>query len=432
MKNAFSFEFTTEKDYVPLPPKIISTNPANGSTDVPTTSWVTVAFSEAMNMTSTQKSISSIPPIVGTFSWNAGAKILLWAPSTVLQSSRKYTVTLNTDAKSFDGRKIASPYFFSFTTGASPDTTPPTVISTDPTNGQNDVDKNTKITITFSENMGAAATGNAVTISPGTITDKAWGNGTRTMSLTVALEDGKTYTVTVSTGAKDVAGNAMVSSYTFTFTTKSSAGGLGAIAMFLGLIVLIAIILVLLILALVRLKKRALCPECGEPYPKYTNVCSNCGYDFIRKTKKPLLLKEGKKAGPSITTAIPQERRPEEREVRRYPPIVPLTSVDRKKTDMEATKADEQPKARRMRLSSTKKTDIEISEEEAGARKIPTSRQTEDIAERRGRARERMLKRDKKEDIERSEEETEPRKTDDIAEKRRRAHERMLRRKRSS
>ena len=434
MKSPYTFSFTTASGSIPTPPKVTRTTPANETIGVPLDAKISITFDKSMDKSATEGATSASPSIAWTTAWSSGDAVVTFTPAGNLQGGKQYTITVSINAKSSDDANLAYPYSFSFKTKIIPDTTPPTVMSTDPTNNQNDVDKNTKITITFSEAMDTAATGNAISISPGTITDKMWRNGDTTLVLSVALEDGKTYAVTISTGAKDTAGNAMVSSYAFTFTTKSSTGGLGEIAMFLGLLALLAITLALLLFALIRLKKRALCPECGEPYPKYTNVCSNCGYDFIRKTKKPLLPKGGKKASLSITTTTtpPQERRPEERVIEHYPPIVSLSLEKGKKTDIEATKVDEQPKGRRMRLSSTKKTDIEISEEETEARKVPASRQAEDIAERRRRARERMLKSDKKEDIERSEEETEPRKTDDIAEKRRRARERMFRRKRSS
>jgi len=111
------------------------------------------------------------------------------------------------------------------TTGSTIDTTAPTVISTNPTDGSTDVFTNSTIAATFSEAM------NSTTISTSSLTIS---NGTSDISGTVSYSD-KTatfipssqltsntfYTASLSTGVKDIAGNRLISSYSWTFSTES-------------------------------------------------------------------------------------------------------------------------------------------------------------------------------------------------------------------
>ncbi len=105
---------------------------------------------------------------------------------------------------------------------------PPTVQSVSPENGATDVNVNTTITATFSKPMDAStittstftvkySTGNAVS---GAV---SYNNTTRTAMFTPSspLDFGKTYTATISGTVKDVAGNAMGSDYSWSFTTMS-------------------------------------------------------------------------------------------------------------------------------------------------------------------------------------------------------------------
>ena len=292
MEKAYSFSFTISS-YGLISPIVNSTIPSNGSSNVPLNTSIALTFSEVMNKSATQTAISASPPIIGTFSWDTPAKVVTLDPISDLQSSTKYTITISTGAKSQVGVSMQNAYTFSFTTMTPPDTTPPTVISTNPTNNQTDVDKNSKIMIVFSEPMNIASTAGAVSISPGSITEKIWDNSNKTLTLIANLEDGKLYTVTIATDARDVAGNAMVSTYTFSFTTRSSSTIGGISILILSVLALIVIIAVLSVLALLLLrKKKERCPECNEPIPQHANLCPGCGYDFIRKTKRSIAEKE--------------------------------------------------------------------------------------------------------------------------------------------
>ncbi|MGH8610626.1 MAG: DUF4082 domain-containing protein [Gammaproteobacteria bacterium] len=122
-----------------------------------------------------------------------------------------------------------------FTTsgGSPPDTTPPTVTSTTPANGATGVNPGTTVTATFSEAMNATTVStstfelrdSASALVPATVTYSA---NTATLTPSSALVNGVTYTATVKGGAtdprvKDVAGNALAASQTWSFTIAAAA-----------------------------------------------------------------------------------------------------------------------------------------------------------------------------------------------------------------
>jgi hypothetical protein len=111
---------------------------------------------------------------------------------------------------------------YSFTTGVGPSTTAPQVTAASPANGGTGVPINAQITVQFNEpvsgetlgQVSLAASGSAVPVSV------SLSGGSQTLTVTPAAEllQNTTYTLTV-TGVTDLAGNAMTSAVTSTFTT---------------------------------------------------------------------------------------------------------------------------------------------------------------------------------------------------------------------
>jgi len=116
-----------------------------------------------------------------------------------------------------------------------PDTVAPTVSSTNPANGATGV---AVITATFSEAMNAstiststfAVSGPGVTPVVGTV---SYNSSTHiaTFTPTSALTASTAYAATVTTGAKDVAGNAMESNRVWNFTTAAAPGNQAPVAL---------------------------------------------------------------------------------------------------------------------------------------------------------------------------------------------------------
>jgi subtilisin family serine protease len=104
-------------------------------------------------------------------------------------------------------------------------TQPPTISSTTPTDSATDVDVDTVITATFSEAMDSSTITNDTFMVSGSNNIAGavtYSDVTATFTPTADLDYNKTYTVTITTGAKDLAGNAMEADYDWSFTTESA------------------------------------------------------------------------------------------------------------------------------------------------------------------------------------------------------------------
>jgi methionine-rich copper-binding protein CopC len=218
-----------------IPPFLISTNPANGATGVPFNQKITATFSEAMDpatiSTATFTLMQGTTPVAGTVTYSGTTAT--FTPTSNLLPNTTYTASVTSGAKDLYGEALVNgvvPNPWSFTTGLTPNTTAPTIISTNPVNAATGVPINQAITATFSEAMDPA------TITTGTFTLM---QGTTPVTGTVTLNNGTTatftptsnllpnttYTAAVSAGATDLAGNALISGPVpnpWTFTTGTA------------------------------------------------------------------------------------------------------------------------------------------------------------------------------------------------------------------
>lgn len=151
----YIFSFNTVEDSAA--PNVSSTNPEDGATGVSVNASVYVTFSESVvedvyfsdiNIKNTFD--SSV--VESTYSLNGD--LLTIDPFDDLDYSVTYAVYIPAGAvKDTTGNSLVSAYSFTFTTGSTQDTTPPTVTSTDPANGETGVPIDTVIAIDFSEGV---------------------------------------------------------------------------------------------------------------------------------------------------------------------------------------------------------------------------------------------------------------------------------------
>ncbi len=249
-------------------PKVISTTPANSATGVPLNKKITATFNMAMDPASINSNSFALKApgevaIAGSVTFDAASKTATFTPAANLAATTVYTAIITTRAKSAErdfsrdddddddaypgGKALAKNYLWTFTTGATPDTTAPRVTSTTPADLATGVQTNSTVTATFSEAMNPATittttftlTGPGATPVTGTATNNAATNSA-TFTPAVALAAGTQYSATINggaVGARDLAGNALVSNYVWTFTTAvqdipASPIALGAAAPF--------------------------------------------------------------------------------------------------------------------------------------------------------------------------------------------------------
>jgi hypothetical protein len=222
---AYSWTFTTGVAPDVTPPTVSSTVPASGAIGVAINASITTTFSEAMapaSLTAATVTLKQGTTPVAVVVTAAGS-VATMAPVSPLAYSTTYDASISVGATDLAGNALAAVHGWSFTTGLAPDTTPPTVVSTLPGDAAVGVAINGAITATFSEAMAPATiTSATVTLKQGTtpVTAAVTLVGlVATLAPTAPLAYSTTYTASISTGATDLAGNALAAAHGWTFTT---------------------------------------------------------------------------------------------------------------------------------------------------------------------------------------------------------------------
>ena len=213
-------------------PTVISTMPANSATGVAINSKISATFSEAMNTsslnTTTFTLMQGATAISGTVTYAATGTTATFTPSGNLAINTAFTATVSTGAKDRSGNTLAANVTWNFTTGATADNTAPNVISTNPADNATGVAINHSVNATFDEAMDPATinTTNIILAGPGPgpnpITGKVTYDAANKIATFIAGSDlapSTQFTATVTTGVKDLAGNALVANKVWIFTT---------------------------------------------------------------------------------------------------------------------------------------------------------------------------------------------------------------------
>ncbi|WP_084668198.1 Ig-like domain-containing protein [Myxococcus stipitatus] len=212
-------------------PRIESRQPASGATQVSARAAIQVAFSEPVrvsSVTTTNVGLSGSggSAIPATVEVSSAGRTVTIAPINVLPTSTTVTVNLGTNSHpivDIAGNAIELPFNFSFTTeGPTPDTTPPTILSTTPGNAVIGVARDTLIEIVFSEPMNKASVEGAFAIlSPAGLNTGTlrWNTSSTVMtySFPTELSYGADLRWQISTNARDAEGNALAATAAQTF-----------------------------------------------------------------------------------------------------------------------------------------------------------------------------------------------------------------------
>jgi len=235
----FVWTFKTGAAVDATAPTLISTNPASAITGVALNQKITATFSKVMDSatitTTTFTLMQGANAVTGTVSY-AGTTAT-FTPSAALTASLVYTATITAGAKDLAGNALAgggaAPNPWMFTTGTLSNNSAPTVTLTVPADLAMNVGINQTINATFSTGMDPTTinTGTFTVAGPGatsfltgTVTYNATSN-VATFAPTANLASNVLYTATVTTGAKDLAGNALAANKIWTFTTGTTMVG---------------------------------------------------------------------------------------------------------------------------------------------------------------------------------------------------------------
>ena len=238
----FAWCFTTGGVTDTTAPTVSSRVPGNAATGVPTNHKVIATFSEEMNSSTLTPANFTLTgtgasAISGTVTYLD--RMAIFMPSNNLAASTPYTVSFATGITDVVGNAVPA-NTWSFTTGASPDVTAPVASSTAPVNNELNVATGRTINVSFNEPMDPATittanflvAGLGATPIIGTVSFDASNNTatfTRINHLTTPvtfhptpmsnLDLSTTYTATLTTGVKDMAGNPLANSLVWSFTT---------------------------------------------------------------------------------------------------------------------------------------------------------------------------------------------------------------------
>jgi hypothetical protein len=226
----YTWTFTTGLTADTTAPIVTLTDPANLEIGVPINRKIAATFSETMDpltiTTTTFTLKQGVTPVAGTVTYVG--LIAIFTPTSNLAINTVYTATITTGAKDLADIALAADYTWTFTTGATADNTAPTVTSTNPADLATGVALNKKVSATFSESMDPATIVSSATtftlkqgatVIPGTVT---YVGLVATFTPTSSLASNTVYTATITTAAKDLAGNALAVNKVWSFTTLTS------------------------------------------------------------------------------------------------------------------------------------------------------------------------------------------------------------------
>lgn len=236
----------------PAPPTVTGVTPLPNTSGVAVNNTLISAdFSEPMSEINGSASftVTCAAPCVspaGTVTLDQAHRVATFAlpAGSSLAASTTYTVTITGARSLATGLALASPYVWKFNTGAQTDTTRPRVVLTvpattnpGPTPG---APTNAAITALFSEDMAPASIVAATfrlscaapCVAPAANVNYVVSSRTAVLTPASALVAGTTYTAMITTGATDLAGNALAgnqaalpaaSAYVWTFVTAAAA-----------------------------------------------------------------------------------------------------------------------------------------------------------------------------------------------------------------
>ncbi len=220
------------------PPTVSFVLPANGTSNVNVNGICAATFDELIDATSVTNTSFVLKDannnvVAGTVSLSASQ--VTFTPSAELVNSMTYTATVKggpSGVKDLAGNALVNDYSWTYTTAAA-DTSGPVVTSVSPQSGVTIVATGTTVTVNFNEAIDAS-TVSATTAQLRDANNNLLGatidattNGF-TLTPSIALKDASHYTVTIKggvAGITDLAGNAMVNDYNWSFNTAANVGG---------------------------------------------------------------------------------------------------------------------------------------------------------------------------------------------------------------
>jgi hypothetical protein len=178
-----------------------------------TTTSIEVVFSEPVQPFTAESAFRISPATRGAFSWSGTQMTFTPAARLPLQSAFK--VRIEAGVRDRAGNSMAAPStLFSFETVGNP-----SVVASDPADGDQQVALDTQIQIDFSTLMDTASVDRALVILPSIQTRLRWSGERLSIEPFAALQPNQQYLVRLTTSARDQAGTPLQQEFTLSFQT---------------------------------------------------------------------------------------------------------------------------------------------------------------------------------------------------------------------
>ena len=219
------------------PPNVAATVPDTGDTGVFVFENIQVTFTRAMDQASAEGAFTLEPPAAGAFSWDLSGKQVTFDPDDYLEPSTDYTVMVEDSARDIYGHYLdgdgdgleGGDYVFGFRTTRL-DTTGPQVVSTYPTQGEENALIDAVISVEFDEFIEQSTIipqnvilkdGSGVPVPRSFDYAETGTHGVIFITPADLLNPGETYTVNLNTWLKDLFHNELEETYQWSFTTTT-------------------------------------------------------------------------------------------------------------------------------------------------------------------------------------------------------------------
>jgi methionine-rich copper-binding protein CopC len=225
LKETLVFTFTTTSAYVPTPPVVVSSDPAEGAVGIYPDKTITVTFNKEVVQGANWNSIALAQgqsPVPVNLSISAtDEKVLVVDPQGDLALDTSFVLTVPAGAvndKESGTEPLASDFVLNFQTGG-----PPVVTATDPVDGDDNVPTTKTVTVTFSEPVLEGTNWGQIELKTGqtqVAASTSINGSVLTIDPVLDLEKNTQYTVTIPAGAvNDQDGFGLGQTVTFSFTT---------------------------------------------------------------------------------------------------------------------------------------------------------------------------------------------------------------------
>lgn len=205
-----------------IPPEVTLTTPDDGAVHVNPSTSIAVTFTEPVDPRTVTPASFGAVGVTGSIRVSGETATL--TPASLLSTDTTYIVTVSSAVTDLAGNALVAPKVWTFRTI---DTVRPAVASASPSAGAQNVPANARVKVVFSEDVAPASiTSTTVQVSRvgGVAVAGSFAVAGSEVSFTPAsnLDLGASYSVTLTTGVTDKAGNGLAAAYSWTFRTVAN------------------------------------------------------------------------------------------------------------------------------------------------------------------------------------------------------------------